>query len=57
MELDPVVAHFESVADVYDEVLPFFSGFHARRLSGSRRLQRLGPWTSPPGVELSPRSC
>lgn len=27
MELDPVVAHFESVADVYDEVLPFFSGF------------------------------
>lgn len=30
MDLDPVTMHFESVADAYDEVIPFFASFAAR---------------------------
>jgi ubiquinone/menaquinone biosynthesis C-methylase UbiE len=30
VDLDPVTMHFESVADSYDEVIPFFASFAAR---------------------------
>ncbi|WP_250007322.1 class I SAM-dependent methyltransferase [Actinoplanes sp. M2I2] len=45
---DPVVSHFDRVADSYDEVLPFFSGF------ASLTVDRLAP---PAGVRALDLAC
>ena len=53
---DQVVAHFDGVAGVYDQVLPFFA-ISPTRLCGAS-LQRQAPecWISRPVVALSPIS-
>lgn len=62
MDLDPVTMHFESVADAYDEVIPFFASFAARfagvvELSPGMRVLDVGTGRGALAAQAAAHGC
>lgn len=62
MDLDPVTQHFESVADSYDEVIPFFASFAARfaavvNMSAGMRVLDLGTGRGALAAQATAHGC